>query len=231
MGTDQSARADALRELSREYGAGRLTDAQYEAAVQSLDHAARVRKPAPPPREISAPTPCPVVHPVGRRGPARREPGPSLERRRRHAARGAMPPNLACRFTLSEQAVLAVVAGEIQRKGLCDLAVAHIAALAGVSETSVRNAIKQARRLLLVRVEERRVSAWRNDTNVVRVISAEWNVWLAKRSGGGFKRLQSTDTKNLEQGFSGSGVAASAAPGLDSRAPRKPGPCRNRKRH
>src|SRR3954449_7035715 len=38
----------------------------------------------------------------------------SLERRRRWAASGALPPPLAARFTTAETAVLAVVAGEQQ---------------------------------------------------------------------------------------------------------------------
>src|SRR5438128_432979 len=39
----------------------------------------------------------------------------SLERRRRWAASGWMPPQIAARFTLAEAAVLAVVSAEVRR--------------------------------------------------------------------------------------------------------------------
>lgn len=102
----------------------------------------------------------------------------SLERRRRWAASGRLPPALAARFTLAEQAVLALVAAEGVRRRDCRLAVSQLAAIAGVSETTVRNALREAVRLGLLTVEERRLSGWRNDTNVVRIVSAEWTAWL-----------------------------------------------------
>lgn len=107
----------------------------------------------------------------------------SLERRRRWAASGRLPPALAARFTPGEIAVLAVVAAEVCRRGDCRLAVGHLAAVAGVSETLVRNALREARALGLVTLEERRVTAWRNDTNVVRIVSVEWSSWLKLAKG------------------------------------------------
>ncbi|TXN40658.1 helix-turn-helix domain-containing protein [Methylobacterium sp. WL30] len=102
----------------------------------------------------------------------------SMARRRRWAASGRLPPGLASRFTLAEQAVLSLVAAETGRRGDCRLAVGHLAAIVGVAETTVRNAIREARKLGLVTVEERRVTGFRNDTNVVRIVSAEWTAWL-----------------------------------------------------
>ena len=64
----------------------------------------------------------------------------SMERRRRWAASGRLPPGLAARFTLAEQAVLAVVAVEVRSAGDCRLAVGTSRRIAGVSETTVRNA-------------------------------------------------------------------------------------------
>jgi DNA-binding FadR family transcriptional regulator len=43
----------------------------------------------------------------------------------------------------------------------------HIAALAGVGRSSVKNALREAHGLGLVRIEERRLTGFRNDTNVV----------------------------------------------------------------
>ena len=102
----------------------------------------------------------------------------SMERRRRWAASGRLPPGLAARFTLAEQAVLALVAAETVRRKDCRLAVGHLAAIVGVAETTVRNAIREATKLGLVTVEERRVTGFRNDTNILRIVSPEWIAWL-----------------------------------------------------
>src|SRR3954471_13929788 len=65
----------------------------------------------------------------------------SLERRRRWAASGRLPPQIQCRFTISEAAVLAVVAVDATAHGACTRTIGHIAAVAGVSETTVRKAL------------------------------------------------------------------------------------------
>ncbi|MGU3449621.1 hypothetical protein [Methylobacterium sp. 391_Methyba4] len=97
------------------------------------------------------------------------------------AAGGYLPPALAAGFTQGELAVLAVVALEVGKRGTCTLALGHMAALAGVSETTAKRALRQARTLGLVTVEERRLSRSRNDTNVLRVASREWAAWLRLR--------------------------------------------------
>ena len=125
-----------------------------------------------------------------------------MERRRRWAASGALPPALAARFTLAETAVLAVLAAEVLRHGACTLTVGHIAALAGVSETTVRNALRAARGLGLLTIEERRLTAWRNAPNVVRLVSREWLAWLRLRApkGGGCKLVNPTPTQEKNKG-------------------------------
>ena len=55
---------------------------------------------------------------------------------------------------------------------------ARLARVAGVAGTTVRNAIREARKLGLVTVEECQITGLRNDTNVVRIVSAEWTAWL-----------------------------------------------------
>src|SRR3954454_17416677 len=104
-----------------------------------------------------------------------------MERRRRWAASGLLPPTLAARFTLAETAVLAVVAAEALRHGRCTLVLEHIAALAGVCRKTVKNALREAQRHGLLRIEERRLSAWRNATNVETITSREWGCWLKTR--------------------------------------------------
>ncbi len=91
---------------------------------------------------------------------------------------GGFSPAIAAKFTPGEQAALSLVAAETARRGDCRLAIEHIAAVAGVSRSTVKAAIRQARRLGLITVEERRITGFRNDTNVVRIISPEWMAWL-----------------------------------------------------
>ena len=153
--------------LWKAYAAGQVTEEQASELSDRLE--ARRAIPAP-------------QRPAQRRVGSRPRSGASMERRRRWAASGLLPPALAARFTLAETAVLAVLAAEVLRHGACTLTVGHIAALAGVSETTVRNALRAARGLGLLTIEERRVSAWRNAPNVVRIVSREWLAWLRLRA-------------------------------------------------
>jgi DNA-binding transcriptional ArsR family regulator len=166
--------------LWRAFGDGRVSEAEAE----SLSALIESRTLAPLPAERARPR-------VG----SRPRSGESMGRRRRWAASGRMPPAIAARFTLAEQAALAVVAAEVTQRGSCRLTVGHIAAAAGISESTVRNAIRVARLAGLVTVEERRVARHRNDTNVVRIVSPEWTSWLRfTRAGGGCKTPQGTST-------------------------------------
>src|SRR3954468_1540110 len=108
----------------------------------------------------------------------------SLARRRRWVANGFLPPHLASQFTAAETAVLAVIAAEVLRHGRCTLVIEHIAALAGVGRSTVKRALREAQHQGLVRIEERRVSAWRNAPNVVTIASREWSAWLRMRQRG-----------------------------------------------
>jgi hypothetical protein len=188
--------------LWQAFAEGRVTETEAEKLSALIEEHSR----APGPRDMAS---AQDAVPLATTGPARRwgsrpRTDASMERRRRWAASGRLPPALACRFTLAEQAVLALVAAETTRRGDCRMAVGHIAAVAGVSETTVRNAIREARKLGLVTVEERRVTGFRNETNVVRIVSPEWQAWmrLARREtripveGGGCKSPQGTPTSS-----------------------------------
>src|SRR5215218_11387573 len=115
--------------LWRAYAAGQVT----EVEAQGLSDLIEARRALPAPQK-----------PLQRRLGSRPRSPASMERRRRWAASGALPPALAARFTLAETAVLAVLAAEVLRHGACTLTVGHVAALAGVSETTVRNALRAA---------------------------------------------------------------------------------------
>ena len=179
---------DVAALLWRAFGAGQVTEAEAEA----LSNLIEVRKVI----QVAPPT---LRKPVG----SRPRTDASMERRRRWAASGRLPPGIAVRFTLAEAAVLAVVSSETVRRGDCRLCIDHIAAIAGVARSTVKNALRQARTLGLLTIEERAQTAWRNLSNIVRVISKEWQAWmrLARRSvlqGGGVNSVTGTNTEGLE---------------------------------
>jgi|EndMetStandDraft_5_1072996.scaffolds.fasta_scaffold10658_1 hypothetical protein len=171
---DRSPRAELAKlsaQLWKAYAAGLVTEEQASALSAGIE--ARKALPA-------------LQKPIPRRLGSRPRTGASMERRRRWAASGAMPPALAARFTLGEQAVLAVVAAEHLRHGRCTLVNDHIAALAGVSRATVKRALRAGQGLGFVRIKERREAAWRNAPNVVTIVSPEWGAWLKRRRKGSF---------------------------------------------
>jgi GTP-sensing pleiotropic transcriptional regulator CodY len=94
-----------------------------------------------------------------------------------------MPPQLACQFTVGELAALRIVADESRQHGGCRLHLDAIAARAGVCRSTAQNALRAARRLGLITVQERRRRGMASLTNVVRIISAEWRAWLDRGEG------------------------------------------------
>ena len=176
--------------LWRAYGDGKVSEVEAEALSVLIEARTTVTVSSSQPfvEHASNPTGTSLAVisgiPSGRENSRRTSKGSrprtdaSTERRRRWAASGRLPPALAACFTLAEQAVLALVAAETARRGDCRLAVGHLAAIVGVAETTVRNAIREARALGLLTVEERRLTGFRNDTNVVRIVSPEWTAWL-----------------------------------------------------
>jgi len=130
----------------------------------------------------------PPAGPTGRNsifGPPRRPQRPpsrpqAIERRRRIAASGAMPPAIAARFTVAEQAVLAIVAAEVRHRGRCDQCLDAIAAKAGCSRSSAKNAIRLAARLAMIRVTLRPRRGQKNLPNVIEIVSQEWQTWLKR---------------------------------------------------
>src|SRR3954447_11663678 len=161
----------------------------------------------------------PVGIPPGRPSifsPKRRQRAPqrpvAIARRRHLAASGPMPPALACKFTVSERAVLRSIGDEVRQHGLCDRCVDEIAARAGVCRRMVQNAIREAARLGLLTIEERRRDGRRNLPNVIRIVAKAWTVWLTRggRSGRppaepkadprlGCKKLRPTDRSYKSQ--------------------------------
>lgn len=119
--------------------------------------------------------------PAGSRGQSRRDPA-RIHRRRRWAASGFLPPQIAARFTTGELAALSVISWEHQRSGECRLCITAIAAIAGVGRTTVQNAVRLSGALCLLCSTPRRISRSRNLPNVIRIVSKEWTSWLARRA-------------------------------------------------
>lgn len=168
----------------RAFAAGQITEPEVEQLAAEIE-ARRIVPAASPPER--------------RRVGSRPRTDASMARRRRWAASGRLPPQLAARFTLAEQAVLSVVAAEAARAGACSFALDHLAALAGVARSTAKAALRRARDLGCLTIEERRVSAWRNDTNVVRIVARDWLAWmrLTRReagTGGGVRSSAPTTT-------------------------------------
>jgi AraC-like DNA-binding protein len=119
----------------------------------------------------------------------------AIERRRRLASSGPLPPSLAAKFTVGELACLRIIGDECRGKGACMLTIAEIAARAGVSRTTVQNATRQATREGLILVQERRQPGALNLPNKITIVSKEWRAWLLRGpKQTGFKTFDPTDT-------------------------------------
>jgi len=204
--------ATALDDISRltwhAHSEGCLIDADAEAISAALQA-----------RRAALARPIAVSHKKPLFGPAKPHPRSSdrqasLERRRRQAMSGAVPAKIAASFTLGELAVLTVVAREVQRRGwACALPLDAIAALAGVSRSTTQNALRQARRLGLLEVKERRRRGLPSLTNVLKVISPEWISWLKLSGDGrGFKKSNPTVSHFPSMGRTGDKASKEASP-------------------
>lgn len=172
------SRLDELaRDVSRMWGVGQLSDEEAGGLFALIDSRRRSGG------ERTAPA-------SGLRGrvashfPARRklqrspDRDASIRRRRTLSSAGALPPALAAAFTESERAVLAVLVAEVRGKGACDRSIDELAARAGVSRSTAKNALRQAERLRLVAITRRPVRGRKNLTNLVEIVSAEWRLWI-----------------------------------------------------
>lgn len=188
-----SAPLRTLDDLSRDVWRAHAAELVDDNTAQRLAESIQAR------REATRGGLRPVAAPVARlwsyfpskrpqRSPDRIE---AIGRRRRLAASSPLPPTLAAKFTLGELAVLRVVADEVRDQGRCVRTVPEIAARAGVCASTARNAIRQAARLGLATIEERRRHCRPNLANVVRIISREWLAWIHR--SGGFKKPKATD--------------------------------------
>ena len=204
------------RAIWADWGEGRLTDEQASALAETLEGrkrevrgldtvASRAPQVAEAARKQGRLSHFPPKQKAAR-SPDRRA---SIERRRLLAASGPMPPQLASQFTTGELAVLRLVADEVRVKRHCMLTLGELAARAGVGITTARNALHEAAGHGYLTIEERRRDKRPNLSNVVRVVSREWLLWIERgrknssadrgnanpsaSQGGGSKKMESTD--------------------------------------
>ena len=179
-GATTLAQMDALsRQVWQAHASGAVGDDEAQGLAEAL-HARRnaIREAVKP---VGIPLGRVTLFPPRRlqRAPER---SVAIERRRRLACSGPMPPALASRFSVGQLAVLRIVGDEIARHGACGLPIDAIAARAGVCRRLAQAAIRLAEGDGLLTIQERRHQGRKSDPNVVRIISREWLQWL--RRGG-----------------------------------------------
>lgn len=207
----EGARSDAAlvtlnQTIWQGLAAGALTDDDAQALADAIHvrrQAFRASRDAPGPSASSgAPRP-------GRYAPRRLQRSPdrqaSIERRRRLALSGPLPPTLRAMFTTGELAVLRIVGDEVRDRGYCDRSLAEIAARAGVCRSHAHATLKRASGLGLLTITERRQPGrLRSLTNVVRITSREWLSWLRRglklgAAGEVFRNLSPTDEGSIRK--------------------------------
>lgn len=183
------------------HGAGQVADDDAHALLERIAErraTGAARKAESTPRRTIFPT---------RRAQRPRDPAEAVARRRRVAGCGALPPHVLERFTPAEQAALAIVVAEVREHGDCRLCLDAIAARAGCSRSSVRNAIRRAQALGFVTVEHRPVKGAKNLPNIVRIADAAWRLWIergsrrAKAQGDRGQRLHPHEYENKKKGL------------------------------
>jgi hypothetical protein len=119
-----------------------------------------------------------------------------------------MPPALAVLFTEGERAALSAIAFECSLRPDCRLSVGEIGRMAGVSPRTVRRALRLWRdmQLNLFSVHDR--TCW-GDTNILRISSRQWSIWLAQGRWNGpadFQKGSSVEGEGVGQSLEGSGA-------------------------
>jgi len=140
-------------DIWRGHGAGLLGDSEAQGLAEALEPRRKSMR-----REIT-----PVGIPPGRNTlfpPRRIQRSPdrarSRERRRGLAADRPLPPGLASKFTEGQRAILHIVGDEVRVRGCCSLCIETIAAWAGTCRRHVQSTIREAARLGLLVIQERR---------------------------------------------------------------------------
>lgn len=101
-----------------------------------------------------------------------------------------MPDDMGGWYTQGELAALAVVAGEVRQHGECALPVDEIADHAGVSRTTVQNALRYAGSEGHVVIEARYADDGKQRPNVIRIASRHWMKHMRRMEAHGLLAVQ-----------------------------------------
>ena len=199
---------DLSRTLWKAHGAAHVSDGEADVLSVQIE----VRRAALRQGRIESPKRPPLprgLYPQrrGQRSPDRAR---SIGRRRTLAAGGVMPPAMAAAFTVGELAALGIIATECGPDGVCDCSIAEIAARAVVARTTVQNAVREAGKRGLLLMTERRRPMRPSLTNLIRIVSEDWKLWLKRGKlnkspknkeffgkSRGFKKLNRTDRPSV----------------------------------
>jgi hypothetical protein len=179
----QTTELDQLgSDISRAYGNGHISEDDHQRLWEAIDERRALDRLGPAAdKQKSSPRasarrqePC--------RSPDR---DASIRRRRRIGYSGVLPAPIAEHFTIGQTAALRIVLDEIRDHGRCTLPLAIIAARSGTSKSTVRRALRGARKHSILAVKERRSDrrGVLSDTNIVTLISAEVRAWIFRRGG------------------------------------------------
>lgn len=170
---------EAGRQLWQGHASGTLSDEEAQALAERLHERRHANRETV--RSVGVVAGRVSIFPP-RRSPRSPDRIASRDRRRLLACSGPMPPALAARFTEGQRAVLKIIADEIAAHRECGLCIDAIAGRAGVCRRSAQTAIRLAEGDGLLTIEERRHQGRKNSPNLIRIISREWQAWIA-RSG------------------------------------------------
>jgi hypothetical protein len=191
---DGSHLNDLARALWAGVAAGHISEADGNALAEVISarrkpvHCRGVVKRHPTPNAVRRPVQRPRVR------------SEAIERRRRLAASGPMPPALAARFTVGELAVMRIVADECAARGTCTACIDAIAARAGVSRTKAKQAIREACRLGMLERQEHRRAGAKSLPNTLRIVDREWLAWMKRGKRIGGTSAPTTDTRGFKRG-------------------------------
>jgi hypothetical protein len=153
------------------------------------------------------------------------ERGARRARKRMLGGSSTMPDTMRHIYTEGERAVACVVAGEVKRHGQCELSIDAIAERAGVGRTTVQNFMHEGRRQGHLQIVRRPRPGANHDTNVVRIMSAEWRSWIKRAPNAALvenDRVQETKNVNINKSISidDADAAVGNTPNLEAPSPR-----------
>ena len=198
---------DLSHKLWQAFGSGLLTDDEASAISLEIELRRRTtrakdrvhgRAPAVPHRRNSQ-------FPPKRRSQGPEDRTAALQRRYHRSTSVFLPAHLARLFTTAQRAVLKIVSDAVQRFGVCSLTIAELAARAGCGMTSARNSLRLAARKGLLTIEERRREGRENDSNLVRIIDADWLTWQ-RNNAYWLKRERSTSYRKTQERWGNSEI-------------------------